>query len=136
MKRMIGALLSLTLGVAAVLPACAADRETPLESTVLLPVRVAALGAGIVVGTPVAIVRNAMDTFPKARGIIADQFNAGTADSVAADSILFDLAAMPPSLTTGVVLGLYQGTDNALKNCMDSPFSPESFSLGDNKDRR
>ena len=118
--------------VGTIAPALAADKETPVESTVLLPFRVAALGAGIAVGTPVAIVRDTIGAYPDARDTIAGQKLSENPHPDPGLYLLADLAAVPVSVTVGVFQGICDGTKNAIDNCADKPFSAESFSLADN----
>lgn len=127
-------LLSLGLVLGTIGPACAADGETALESTVLLPVRVAALGAGIAVGTPISVVRNTIEAFPSARDTIAGQKLSENPHPDPGQYLMADLVALPVSVATGVMLGVCDGAKNAIENCADKPFSPESFSLGDQSD--
>jgi len=131
-KTIATALLSLGLVMGTVGPALASDRETPLESTVLLPLRVAALGAGIAVGTPIAVVRDTIGAYPEARDSIAGKKLSENAHPDPGLYLLADVAAVPVSVAVGVFQGICDGTRNAIDNCADKPFSAESFSLADN----
>ena len=117
--------------VSSMVPAYAADGEDPLTTSVLLPVRAAALSAGIVVGIPASSIRQTARDIPRNTRAIADSF-AGQDDPV---SLAF---AAIPGTATGLVQGLaegfYYGTKNAVDNCVDRPFSSASFSLAGEED--
>ena len=131
MKRtLMPALLSLALATGAMLPATAQTSEDPLTTTVMLPVRLAALGTGIAVGTPIATIKATANRIPEATREIADEL--GGAD----DPVSLVIATVP-GIAAGSVVGLAEGisngTTNAVDNFLDRPFSAESFSLVDSK---
>lgn len=128
-----GSLLSLALIAGTILPACATEREDPLASTLLLPVRVAALGTGIAVGTPIATVRSMADAYLQQQENVAHNILGGGNEPDPITSIVAGVAVLPTSAAVGLLQGLHEGTKNAVDNCMDKPFSLESFSLGDDK---
>jgi len=108
------------------LPAGAA--EDPLSSTMLLPVRLTALGMGIAVGAPISSVRHTVEKVPQMTQAIATELN-GAEDPC---TLMFSaIPGIPAGIMVGVYEGIQEGTKNALDNCVDKPFSSKSFSLSD-----
>ena len=90
-----------------------------------LPRRLAAFGAGVVIGTPIAIVRKfAQQTVNATHDIVGDSTNP-----------LFVLPAgtlsLPYSALGGTLEGVYTGALNAWVHSDDDPFGKDSFSLGE-----
>lgn len=129
MKKYLMAGLAATLCLASTIaPASAYDGEDPATSILMLPVRVAALGTGIVIGAPVSTIKQTAKRIPEATTQIADSF--GGADEPIALTI-----SMVPGIAIGTFVGTVEGVgagvSNAANNFHDKPFSPESFSLSD-----
>lgn len=129
MKRtLMPALLSCAVVLGGLLPASAHSDEDALTSTVMLPVRLAALGTGIAVGTPIATLKKTATRIPEATADIA-------ADLGGADDPVSLAVATLPGIAAGTVIGVAEGistgTTNAAANFVDRPFSPQSFSLDD-----
>jgi hypothetical protein len=124
------AALSIALGVFAA-PVMAADKDGGgLERAVdgsLIVTRVGGVGAGMVIGTPVAIVRDTLHMYRSWTPDLADKV--GGKDffpSVA----LVSIATLPASMVWGGVCGTYHASRNALNKGFNEPFHPDSFSLG------
>lgn len=122
--------LSIVFGCAAA-PALAADSEKGgLEKAVdggLVVTRVGGLGASLVVGTPVAIVRDTLHHYTTWTPDLADKM--GSKDCGPSMAVA-SLATVPASLVWGTVTGTFHGSKNAFVHGFNEPFSPKSFSLG------
>ncbi|MBI4532605.1 MAG: hypothetical protein HY711_01555 [Candidatus Melainabacteria bacterium] len=95
------------------------------DSGVQLPHRLAAFVAGVVIGTPIAIVRKSyQQTITATRDIVGESTNP-----------LFVLPAgalsLPYAVLGGTFEGAYTGLLNAWVNSADDPFGKDSFSLGE-----
>jgi hypothetical protein len=128
-KTAISILALVTLASVSSLPASAEnDFGGMAKSTAMFPVRTAALGAGLVVGTPVAILRRVSNRCTEYTGNFADKI--GGKDNL--PPVLFaSILGVPFGLVSGTAEGVYFGGKNAISNCVEHPFSKDSFSLGD-----
>jgi hypothetical protein len=122
--------LSMALGIIAA-PVMAADKDGGgLERAVdgsLIVTRVGGVGAGMVLGTPVAIVRDVLHMYRSWTPDLADKVGGKDfGPSVA----LVSIATVPASLVWGGVCGTYHGSHNAITKGFNEPFHPDSFSLG------
>lgn len=129
MKRSaFGLVLSLFVALGTFSPAFAGE-EGGLDMAVqagLFPVRIAAMGAGIVVGTPISIVRETTKSYI--------HYTSGAADKVGghnngASCALANFFSAPVSLVVGSGKGVYAGTKNGIDG-FNKPFNPASFSVG------
>lgn len=122
--------LSIALGFTAA-PALAADSESSgLERAVdgaLIVTRVGGVGASMVVGTPVAIVRDTLHHYTTWTPDLADKVGGKDCGPSMA---LASLATVPASLVWGGVTGSFHGSKNAFVHGFNEPFSPKSFSFG------
>ena len=128
-----GALLALVATLAVSAPVRAADE--PLDMVTqgsLMFTRVGGIGAGLVVGTPIAVVRESVKSYI--------DLTQGAADSVGEkmggkDSgpvcLVVSLVTLPAGLLVGGAKGLYYGTRNGVVSGFNTPFHPDSFSLGE-----
>jgi hypothetical protein len=92
----------------------------------LMVTRVGGVGAALVLGTPVAIVRDTYKSYTTWTPQWADKFGGKDfAPSVA----LVSIASVPASLVWGTVSGTYHGTHNAFTKGFNEPFNPSSFSM-------
>lgn len=145
----LAALLSLTTAIAIAAPMFAADKAAvkvaaPAKTTSssdattgsagldqaveggLMVTRVGGVGAALVLGTPVAIVRDTYKTYTTLTPQWADKFGGKDfAPSVA----LVSIASVPASLVWGTVSGTYHGTRNAFSKGFSEPFNSSSFSI-------
>ena len=119
--------LSMALGIVAA-PVNAADKDG-LERAVdgsLIVTRVGGVGAGLVVGTPVAIFRDVVHHYTTWTPGLAE--HVGGKD-FAPSMALVSIATMPASLVWGGVTGTFHGSRNAFTKGFETPFHPDSFSL-------
>jgi hypothetical protein len=123
MKKILTTTLSAMLFSAVGFAPAFADDSSPMKNVMMLPVRATGLVAGTAIGTPIAAVRmSAHDTKALATSIGGDNKMKMAAGCV---------VALPVGLFEGTVQGCYYGPHNAIKNCVDHPFSKDTFSLGD-----
>ncbi len=107
-------------------PALAADNDG-LDSAVngsLLVTRVGGMAAGLVIGTPIAVVREIGHNYM--------HFTEGAADKVgghdnAPACVLASLFSLPAALVVGSVKGVYVGAKNGVGG-FNTPFQADSFS--------
>lgn len=121
------AALALAVPVIAPTPALADDGFKDMTmNTVLFPVKAVGIGAGMVVGIPVAITRRASSRSMEFTDTFADKI--GGHEHIPPRAMA-SLAGIPFGILVGTGEGVYYGGKNAISNC-DKPFSLESFSLG------
>ena len=126
MKKLAATLAAIILSAGSVAPAFADDNKDMLKNTAMLPVRLAAVTAGMAVGIPVAIMRSASNHVIDYTNDMADKI--GGHDSfppVAMASVL----SVPFGLIAGTADGVYYGGKNAISSGYEKPFSTASFSL-------
>jgi len=127
-KSTFSALFLLALGLGSALPASADESKEMLKNVGMFPVRTLALGAGLLVGTPIAISRRTADRCSEYTGNFADKI--GGKDHL--PPVLFaSVLGVPFGVIAGTSEGVYLGGKNAIANCVEKPFSKESFSLGE-----
>jgi hypothetical protein len=99
--------------------------ETAVDGA-LMVTRVGGVGAGVVVGTPVAIVRQTYKHYTTWTPELADKVGGHDfAPSVA----LVSLATVPASMIWGTVTGTFHGTRNGVTKGFTEPFNMSSFSM-------
>jgi hypothetical protein len=129
-KKSAASILALvTVAVASALPALADDNDytTMAKNTAMFPVRTLALGSGMVVGCPVAVLRRVSNRCIEYTGNMADKI--GGKNNL--PPVLFaSVLGVPFGLVAGSAEGMYYGGKNAITNCVEHPFSKDSFSLG------
>lgn len=130
MNKKIGllALLALTLNTA---PAFAESEGTMAKQALMLPVRMAAMGSGMALGIPVAIVRRS--------GARSVGFTESFADNIGGKEHMIPLGmaslmGVPFGLVVGTAEGVYSGGRNSISHGWEKPFSLESFSMGEELD--
>lgn len=129
MKHRAISILALLTSVAACAgPALAeTDFNGMAKNTAMFPVRTLALGSGLVVGCPVAVVRRVSNRCIEYTGNMADKI--GGKNNL--PPVLFaSVLGVPFGVVAGSAEGVYYGGKNAISNCIEHPFSKESFSLG------
>lgn len=135
MKRITQALFAASLLVgAACTPSMAADDDKFMamaKGTAWFPVRVASVAAGCVFGTPVAMTRR---TAVRIRTI-----NEQSADKIGGHehfppNLFAAFFSVPAGTLIGVAEGAYYGPKNAISQCMEHPFSKDTFTMGDSYD--
>lgn len=130
-KTKIAGLLSALCAASMVAPAMAASGDSDAMDKVMqvseFPVRVAGVGTGIVLGTPVAILRQSVHSYMQMTNPVADKIGGHDCGlSCGAAS----LVTIPASLVKGTVLGSYYGVKNGMVDGFSTPFNTSSFSLG------
>ena len=118
--------LSMLLAAGTLAPALAADNDG-LDTAVngsLLVTRVGGLAAGLVIGTPIAVVREIGHNYM--------HFTEGAADKIGGHDngpacVLASIFSIPAALVVGSAKGLYAGTKNGVQG-FNSPFQADSFS--------
>lgn len=130
-KSIISALALVAVSVMTSLPAFAEHENNYSEmakNTAMFPVRTLALGSGIVIGTPIAIVRRVSNRCIEYTGNMADKI--GGKNSL--PPVLFaSVLGVPFGLIAGTAEGVYYGGKNAIDNCVEHPLSKDLISLGD-----
>ena len=94
-------------------------------SAAKLPTAAVSFTAGVLVGTPIAVVRKCMTEGVKA----TKELTGETSNPFIL--IPVGLIGFPGGMMTGTLYGFYEGPKNAAANCFSDPFSKDSFSLGD-----
>ncbi len=134
MKRMeLAAVAALLMSLGMVAPAMAAD-DGPLEKVVggsLWVTRVSAVGAGTVVGTPVAATRQMYKAYTDWTPALADKVGG---KDFGPSCALVSLVTLPAAVVWGGITGPYYGTKNGFVHGFNNPFTHQSFSLGDDYD--
>jgi len=127
-KSALSILSLVAIAALSTLPASADnDYGTIAKNTAMFPVRTLALGSGLVVGTPVAVVRRVSSRCIEYTGNMADKIGGkGNLPPVLFASVL----GVPFGVVAGSAEGVYYGGKNAINNCVEHPFSKDSFSLG------
>ncbi len=121
------AALALTLPVIAPAPAQADDGFKDMTmNTVLFPIKAVGIGAGMVVGIPVAITRRASHRSMEFTETFADKI--GGHEHLPPRAFAF-LAAVPVGIVVGTGEGVYYGGRNAIVSGSEKPFGLGSFSL-------
>ena len=123
MKKILTTTLGMMMLSAASFAPALADDSSPVKNVAMLPVRAVGLCASTAIGTPVAAVRmSAHNTMAMCNDIGGDSMPKKAMASV---------IALPYGVVKGTVQGCYYGPHNAIKNCVEHPFSKESMSLAD-----
>lgn len=120
--------LSMALGVVSA-PVMAADSDG-LQMAVdggLAVTRVGGVGASLVLGTPVAILRDTYKHYTTWTPALADHVGG---HEFGPSMALVSLATVPASMVWGGLTGTYHGGRNAFVHGFNEPFHPDSFSLG------
>lgn len=131
--RKLGAALALMAVIGMSGPAMAADE--PLEQVTqgsLMVTRAGGMGAAMVLGTPVAVVRDTVSSYIKFTETAADKVGEpiGGKDNGPVCATV-SLVTLPAALVYGLFAGTYHGTKNAVVTGFQQPFHPDSFSLGE-----
>jgi len=114
-------------------PAMAAE-EDGLEMATqgsLMVTRMGGIGAGLVIGTPVAITKQVGKTYVNYTQAAADKVGGklGGKDNGPVCAVV-SLVTLPAALVVGGAKGTYYGTKNGVCNGFNTPFHPDSYSLG------
>jgi len=114
------------------MPALAEDE--PLDMVTqgsLMVTRVGGVGAGLVVGTPVAVVRETFKSYVGFTQAAADKVGGkmGGKDNGPVCAVV-SLVTLPASMVVGGAKGVYYGAKNGVCTGFNQPFHPDSYSLG------
>ncbi|MBZ0187695.1 MAG: hypothetical protein K8F91_15725 [Candidatus Obscuribacterales bacterium] len=132
-SRKLGALVALIAVLGTAMPAMA--EEEPLEMVTqgsLMFTRVGAMGAGLVIGTPIAVIRESVKTSIDFTNSAADKVGEKTGGKENGPTVLVcSLVTVPVGIVVGSLKGLYYGTKNGVVTGFNQPFHPDSFSVGE-----
>jgi hypothetical protein len=128
----LAALLAVTIALSIGAPMFAAESkgsgdamETVVDGS-LIVTRAGGAGAGVVLGTPVAIARDSYKDYTTWTQNWADK--AGGKD-FGPSCALVSLVTLPAALVWGTVTGTYHGVKNGLTEGFQEPFNPKSFNI-------
>jgi hypothetical protein len=119
--------LSLVMAAGSLLPALADDGSDPVKDAGVFVARISGAGAGVVVGTPIAVVRETAKTYTTMTSSVAEDL--GDKNSVTA-CLLASVVTGPSALVIGGAKGLIAGGRNGVVHGFNEPFTCDSFSLG------
>ncbi len=126
MKKSLSMLLAV-LAISACAPANAEDTKEMAKNTALFPIKAVAMGAGMVVGIPVAITRRSSNRCIEYTQNIADKIGGKEHGPPA---IFASVLGMPAGLIVGAGEGVYYGGRNAINGgAGEKPFALGTFSL-------
>jgi hypothetical protein len=128
-RSKLAAAASLCMVLGMLSPAFAAGDE-PLDKVVdgsLIFTRVGGVGTALVVGPPVASVRESYKYYIDWTNTCADKVGG---KDFGPSCALVSLVTLPTALVWGSVTGIYHGSKNAFMKGFTTPFHPDSFSLG------
>jgi hypothetical protein len=118
---MLSLVSALTIVASGAAPALAADKDVSPVGVAMWPVKLVAMGAGAVVGTPIAVTRYvAKESVASTKKIAGDKSNPVFA-------VACGVVGVPIGVFVGGVEGLYHGPANAYSH----PFNKDAFSLGE-----
>ena len=128
----LAALLAMTIAFGFSAPMFAAESkgsgdhmETVVDGS-LIVTRAGGVGSALVVGTPVAIVRDSYKDYTTWTSSLADQVGG---HDFAPSCALVSLVTLPAALVWGAVTGTYHGVRNGLTEGFTEPFNPKSFNI-------
>lgn len=121
--------LASLLAFGSLVPALA-DDDGALDKAVnssLIVTRIGGLGAAMVVGMPVAVVRETTRSYRGLTNTAADKVGG---KDFGPSCLLVSFVTLPASLIVGGAKGTYLGGRNAVKHGFNEPFTPDSFKVG------
>ncbi len=127
-KSRLASALSLVMLAGLLAPAFAADE--PLDKAVdggLIVTRMGGLGAGMVVGVPVAVTRQVVKSYKDLTVKVADKVGG---HEFGPSCALVSFVTAPAALVYGGATGAFYGSKNAFVHGFNEPFHPDSFSVG------
>lgn len=126
-KSIMAVALSLCTVAGIVAPAFAADEpmDKVVDGALIVP-RVAATGASLVIGTPVAILRQTYKHYIDFTSQGAEKIGGKECGPACA---VVSVVTIPAAVVVGGVKGFYIGNKNAYTHGFNEPFSPASFSI-------
>lgn len=137
MKKVLSIMAAGIMLSLAAAPAIAADAKssgssgevtTMAKQTLWFPVQMVGVGAAMVVGTPIAMIRQS--------AVRIRSLNEGASDKIGGHehfppNLFASVYSVPVGTLIGCSEGVYLGTKNAIGHGVEHPFSLSSFSLGD-----
>lgn len=127
-----GALLAIAATLAMSTPAKADDGLDMATQGSLMVTRVGGIGAGVVVGTPIAVIRESVKSYIDLTGSAADSVGESMGGKDCGPlCLVVSLVTLPAGLLVGGAKGIYYGTRNGVVSGFNTPFHPDSFSLGE-----
>ena len=121
--------LAALVAMGSVAPAFA-DDDTGLDKAAnasLIVTRVGGLGAAMVVGMPIAVVRETTRSY---RGLTNSAADKVGGKDFGPSCLLVSLVTLPAAMFVGGAKGTYIGSRNAMKHGFNDPFNSDSFSVG------
>jgi len=128
-KQVLGLAMIMVASAGAVAPVMAADEAMEkVTQAALLPTRLGGVVAGTVLGTPVAVVRESYKSYIDLTGKGAEAIKGKECGPAC---LLVSVFTLPAGLVVGGVKGSYYGLKNGFMKGFETPFHPDSFSLGE-----
>lgn len=128
MKKVVSLAMAALAVVAIAAPVFAADDAMDkVVQGALIPTRLGGVAAGVVVGTPIAIVRESVKSYKDLTEKCADKVGG---HDFGPSCLLVSFATLPAGLVVGGVKGTYYGMKNGMVEGFQTPFAHDSFSLG------
>lgn len=121
--------LAALVAMGSVAPAFA-DDDTGLDKAAnasLIVTRIGGLGAAMVVGMPIAVVRETTRSYRGLTNSAADKIGG---KDFGPSCLLVSLVTLPAAMVVGGAKGTYIGSRNAMKHGFNDPFNSDSFSVG------
>lgn len=120
--------LSAVMAAGLVTPALASDEgvEKVVDGS-LIVTRMGGLGAGMVIGTPVAVTRQVVKSYKDMTEKAADKVGG---HEFGPSCALVSFVTVPAALVYGGATGVFYGSKNAFVHGFNEPFHPDSFSVG------
>lgn len=109
-------------------PCFAQSAQEMAKGYAMFPVKALAMGAGAVVGIPVAIVRRASSRSIEYTQNFADYEQMGGHENIVPSAFAM-IPAIPMGILVGTGEGIFYGSKNAISNGYENPFSLATFSL-------
>lgn len=120
--------LSLVMSLGALSPVMAADEglDKAVDGSLIIT-RLGGIGAGMVLGVPVAVVRQTVKSYKDLTNKAADKVGGHEfGPSVG----LVSFVTLPAAMIYGGATGTFYGTKHAFADGFNKPFHPDSYSLG------
>ncbi|MBI4533384.1 MAG: hypothetical protein HY711_05495 [Candidatus Melainabacteria bacterium] len=114
--------------LSSVLPVSAEDAKEMMQNAAMFPVKALGVGAGLVLGTPIAVTRCTASKTREYTGTFADKIGG---KEHAVPTAFAMVLSVPFGVLAGTSQGVYYGGKNAIAHGSEKPFSKDSFSLGD-----
>lgn len=128
-KQVLSLAMIAVAGFGAIAPAMANDDALDkVTQGALLPTRVGGVVAGTVIGTPIAVVRESYKSYIDLTVKGSEQIHGKDCGPA---NLLVSVFTLPAGLVVGTVKGGYYGLKNGFMKGFETPFHPDSFSLGE-----